>query len=182
MGFLVVVVVVVVVDVVFTVVEEDDDDVDEAANDVAGDSCKVAKSGKHYANSLPGTTRNISHAKNQFFIPALNLSGGMRRLVKATGEYSLLLRETLLLWPALPSLLPAGCVSANTLRCQHTPQRRDATRCDEPRSNKSSIFEQTIKCPPRQGVRDGADRGVNDLVAGFLAGSFVSLSTSMDHT
>lgn len=108
MGFLVVVVVVLVVDVVFTVVEEDDDDdVDEAANDVAGDSCKVAKSGKHYANSLPGTTRNISHAKNQFFIPALNLSGGRRRLVKATGEYSLLLKGNPIVVACLPFPLPS---------------------------------------------------------------------------
>lgn len=60
----VVVVVVVVVDVVFVVVavgvEEDDDD-DEAANDVAGDSCKVAESGKHYANSSGQAQLEIFH-------------------------------------------------------------------------------------------------------------------------
>lgn len=69
MGLLVVVVVVVVVvvdvDVVFVVVavgvEEDDDDDDEAANDVAGDSCKVAKSGKHYANSSGQAQLEIFH-------------------------------------------------------------------------------------------------------------------------
>lgn len=59
----VVVVVVVVVDVVFVVVavgvEEDDDD--EAANDVAGDSCKVAESGKHYANSSGQAQLEIFH-------------------------------------------------------------------------------------------------------------------------
>lgn len=61
----VVVVVVVVVDVVFVVVavgvEEDDDDDDEAANDVAGDSCKVAESGKHYANSSGQAQLEIFH-------------------------------------------------------------------------------------------------------------------------
>lgn len=59
----VVVVFVVVVDVVFVVVavgvEEDDDD--EAANDVAGDSCKVAESGKHYANSSGQAQLEIFH-------------------------------------------------------------------------------------------------------------------------
>lgn len=102
MGFLVVVVVVlvvafvvVVVVVPFVVVEvvvvTADVDEEDATNDVPGNSWKVAKSGKHYANSYPRSSTYFTCKESIFHSAAKSLRRpNEMALLKPTSAYPFL--------------------------------------------------------------------------------------------